>query len=101
MTISQVVFGLKKLIHISKQFDFPDPEALEVEADGEIKRVFEDGSIVWTKDGHRHRGFDLPAFISSDGSKYWYKNGCISRDCGPAVILFTGEQIFYKNGKII
>ena len=38
--------------------------------------------------------------IHNNGTKFWYKNGRIHRDDGPAVESADGTKFWYKNGKI-
>lgn len=50
--------------------------------------------------GQLHRE-DGPAFISSNGTQYWYKNGIRHREDGPGVIFSDGRQYWYLKGEII
>lgn len=61
-------------------------------------------------DGSEHRQFSIgfyhskdggPAFIDSDGTEEWYKNGCRYRDNNPATIEVNGKEYWYKNEKWI
>jgi hypothetical protein len=53
--------------------------------DGTIKvNIFPSGSQFWYKNGQLHRE-DGPAVERSDGSKNWYLNGQLHREDGPAV----------------
>ena len=70
-----------------------------------IKKYFvsEDkfGNIGWYKDAactilHREDG---PAFVTFDGTEYWYQNGLRHREDGPAVKYTTGSEEWYLNGK--
>ena len=70
-----------------------------------IKKYFvsEDkfGNIGWYKDAactilHREDG---PAFVTFDGTEYWYQNGLRHREDGPAVKYTTGSEEWYMNGK--
>ena len=46
-----------------------------------------------------HSFDDEPAYSSSEGSKFWYKNGKRHRDGDkPAIILANGSKIWFKNG---
>lgn len=61
-----------------------------------------DGTLVWMKFGKIHRGGDLPAIITPNGSKYWIKRGLQHRDRDlPAVIIHDNSLfIWMKNGRI-
>lgn len=48
--------------------------------------------------GKLHRKFG-PAFYK-DGSTFWFKNGILHRDNGPAVEYKEGKNIWFKNGRI-
>jgi hypothetical protein len=37
--------------------------------------IYMSGTMVWYKDGKRHRDNDLPAIVWSGGSKEWWVNG--------------------------
>lgn len=36
-----------------------------------------------------------------DGSKFWYRNGKLHREDGPAREYADGSKLWYQNGKII
>jgi hypothetical protein len=36
---------------------------------------------------------------TSDGDKYWYLNGTLHREGGPAIEYINGDQSWYLNGK--
>jgi hypothetical protein len=55
------------------------------------------GNQYWYKNGRIHRD-NGPAKIWSNGDQHWYKNGRIHRDNLPAIILASGEQCWYKDG---
>lgn len=63
-------------------------------------RYDENGSVVWYKNGKKHRE-DGPACIWSDGSKAWYLNGKLHREDGPAVEMANGLNFFYLGGKLL
>ena len=52
----------------------------------------------WYKDGVLHRE-DGPAVEYEDGDKAWYKNGIIHRDDGPALEYLEGIKKWYLNGE--
>jgi hypothetical protein len=56
-----------------------------------------DGTKYWYKDGELHRE-DGPAVEYLNGTKYWYKNNYRHREDGPAVEYSDGEKHWYKNG---
>ena len=55
-----------------------------------------EGTKYWYKNGKIHRD-DGPAVIHPDGTQYWLKNGKYHRDDGPAVIYPNGVQRGYKD----
>jgi hypothetical protein len=63
------------------------------------KHTDSDGTQFWYKDGNLHRE-DGPAIIYPFGSQRWYINGNIHREDGPAYISPNGNQIWYKDGNI-
>ena len=38
--------------------------------------------------------------VSADGSKWWYLNGNLHREGGPAVEYANGDKCWYLNGKL-
>lgn len=65
------------------------------------QRVYADGTVVYTRDGYKHRDDDLPAIELSNGDKEWWVNGKLHRDGDkPAVVHDTGEKKYFKNGKL-
>ena len=60
-------------------------------------KVYDDGSNYWFLNGKLHRE-DGPACELSDGSKSWYLNGKLHREDGPAVEYFSGQRFWYLNG---
>ena len=53
------------------------------------------GDSFWYKDGYVHRD-DGPAAEYANGNKFWFKFGKCHREDGPAVIWNNGE-FWYKN----
>ena len=39
--------------------------------------------------------------VSSDGAKFWYLNGKLHREDGPAVEYSNGDKRWYLNDKLI
>ena len=75
-------------------------ELLTTYRDGSHTEEWTDGTLVWRKNGIRHREGDLPAVIYADGSPEWYENGLTHRDGDkPAYINVDGTLIWYKNGE--
>ncbi len=64
------------------------------------KHTSPDGTQFWYKDGNLHRE-DGPAIISWNEYQEWYKDGNLHREDGPAYINSDGTQIWYINGKDI
>jgi hypothetical protein len=53
------------------------------------------GSQFWYKDGKLHRE-DGPAVIFKNGGKQWYKYSKRHREDGPAVIVYNGDKYWFK-----
>jgi hypothetical protein len=61
-------------------------------------KVYSNGSKYWYLDGKLHRE-DGPAFEGSDGSKCWWLNGKRHREDGPAFEGSGGSKFWYLNDK--
>lgn len=46
-----------------------------------------------------HSVEDMPAFIDYNGIEYWYKDGLLHRDQGPAIV-YGNYKVWYKDGFI-
>ena len=57
------------------------------------------GTKFYYKEGKLHRD-DGPAVIYTDGSEFYYKDGKRHRDDGPAVIWADGSEFYYKDDKL-
>jgi len=55
-------------------------------------------AIYYYKNGQIHRD-DGPAFANSHGDKVWYQNGKKHRDSGPAVDSAAGTKHWYQHDK--
>lgn len=71
----------------------------EPESKGKVKKFYIDGYTYYTIKGKVHRNADLPAIVSEDGYKAWYKNGMLHRIGKPAIIYPSGTEEYFKNGK--
>ena len=60
-------------------------------------KVYADDSKFWYLNGKLHRE-DGPAVEYTDGSKYWHLNGERHREDGPAVEHTDGSKCWYLNG---
>lgn len=56
------------------------------------------GDKFWYKDGNLHRE-DGPAAVYSYGAEIWYKEGEIHREDGPAIKLSNGRTQYRLNSK--
>ena len=56
------------------------------------------GIEIWCSENNIHRE-DGPAYISKYGHS-WYLHGMLHRTNGPAHITSTGNQIWWRNGKL-
>jgi hypothetical protein len=61
-------------------------------------RVYSNGSKYWFLNGKLHRE-DGPAVEHPNGDKYWYLNGKRHREDGPAVEWPNGSKEWYLNDK--
>jgi hypothetical protein len=61
-------------------------------------KVYEDGGKFWFLNGKLHRE-DGPAVEYANGDKFWYINDKRHREDGPAVELANGRKYWYLNGK--
>jgi len=60
---------------------------------------YPDGTKYWFKEGNLHRE-DGPAVEYSNGRKEWYKEGKLHRLDGPAIEYSNGGNSWYKEGKV-
>ena len=56
------------------------------------------GTKWWYFNGQLHRE-DGPAVEWADGTKYWHFNGKIHREDGPAIEWADGDKLWYLNGQ--
>jgi hypothetical protein len=61
-------------------------------------RVDADGDKFWYLNGKIHRE-DGPAVEYSNGTKYWYLNDQRHREDGPAIEYYDGYKFWFLNGK--
>jgi hypothetical protein len=61
-------------------------------------KTYQDGTQYWYLNGELHRE-DGPAIIRPDGTQRWYLNGKCHREDGPAIIRQNGTKEWYINGK--
>ena len=61
-------------------------------------RIYKNGDEFWYRNGKLHRE-DGPAVEWTDGSKFWYRNGKYHREDGPAIEYANGDKFWYRNGK--
>ena len=57
-------------------------------------KVYKNGNKYWYQNGELHRE-DGPAMEYANGDKYWYKEGKYHRIDGPAVELANGDKYWY------
>jgi hypothetical protein len=62
-------------------------------------KVYEDGDRYWFLNGKLHRE-DGPAVESSITGRFWYLNGKRHREDGPALECADGTREWYLNGKL-
>jgi hypothetical protein len=61
--------------------------------------VNRNGSLFWYRDGELHRE-DGPAVIKPDGSQFWKRDGQLHREDGPAEIWADGTRRWYRNNRL-
>jgi hypothetical protein len=59
--------------------------------------VYNNGEKYWFLNGKLHRE-DGPAVEFADGDKAWYLNGQLHREDGPAIEWASGSKSWYLNG---
>ena len=64
------------------------------------KELDEEGNIYYYKNGKLHRE-DGPAIEYEDGDCYWFKDGMLHREDGPAVIYEDGDKWYYINDEML
>ena len=62
--------------------------------------VCDNGDRFWFLNGELHRE-DGPAVEYHNGSKEWYKNSLLHREDGPAIEWANGGKEWYINGKYL
>jgi len=63
------------------------------------KVTVDDGDKFWYLNGNLHRE-DGPAVERADGTKFWYLNGSLHREDGPAVEYADGSKEWYLNDRL-
>jgi len=61
-------------------------------------KVYENGDKFWYLNGKLHRE-DGPAVECANGDKFWYLNGNLHREDGPAIEYTSGSKFWYLNGE--
>ena len=62
--------------------------------------VHTNGTKFWYRDGKLHRE-DGPAAEYADGDKEWYLNGELHREDGPAIEYASGTKHWYLDGEAL
>jgi hypothetical protein len=62
-------------------------------------QVYANGNKYWYLNGNLHRE-DGPAVEGANGTKHWYLNGKLHREDGPAFENSDGNKYWYLNGKL-
>jgi hypothetical protein len=60
-------------------------------------KVYEDGDRFWYLNGELHRE-DGPAVECSNGTRKWYLDGQLHREDGPAIEYADGTRFWYLHG---
>jgi hypothetical protein len=66
--------------------------------DGEVFKTVCEFGTYWFRNGKLHRE-DGPARDNVDGRKEWHRNGKLHREDGPAVEMADGEKEWWLNGE--
>jgi hypothetical protein len=61
-------------------------------------KVYADGTKYWYLNGDLHREGG-PAYENADGTKFWYLNGKYHREDGPALEYPDGTKHWFLNGE--
>lgn len=64
-----------------------------------VKKVVEEAGIYYYLNGYLHRE-DGPAIEYINGNKVWCINGQRHRENGPAIEFINGDKYWYKNGRL-
>jgi len=58
---------------------------------------WKDGSKFWLEDNGKlgRNVLDEPSIIYASGSKFWYRNGRLFRQNGPAVVYANGDTKYH------
>jgi hypothetical protein len=62
-------------------------------------KVYTSGTQYWYLNGKLHRE-DGPAIEYANGNKYWYLNGKLHREDGPAIEWVDGTKSWYLNDEL-
>jgi hypothetical protein len=62
-------------------------------------KVYNNGTKYWYLNGKLHRE-DGPAVEYADGTKHWYLNGNLHREDGPAAEWADGTKLWHQHGKL-
>ena len=63
-------------------------------------KVYEHGDKYWYLNGKLHRE-DGPAIEYASGGKEWFLNGKLHREDGPAIERANGTKYWFLNGKAL
>ena len=61
-------------------------------------KVYPNGTKYWYLNGKLHRE-DGPAYESANGNKFWYLNDKLHREDGPAIEYADGNKFWFLNGE--
>jgi hypothetical protein len=85
---------------VKDSFGFLCPNEKCNSIDGTTKiEILSAGTKYWYKNGELHRE-NGPAIEYLDGTKFWCINGLRHRKDGPAAEFVNGRKEWYKNGKL-
>jgi len=65
-----------------------------------VVKEWANGDKYWYLDGKLHRE-DGPAVEYADGTKWWYLDGKRHREDGPAIERANGPKSWWLNGKLV
>ena len=95
--LDNYIYCIRLLITCKQFYDNEILKKLIIEHFSEIK-INKYGSKYWYLNGKLHRE-DGPAVEYSDRDKEWYLNGKRHREDGPAIEYSDGDKSWYLNGK--
>ena len=58
-----------------------------------MQKLLDEGMVIWDI-----MKFSLSGYFKKGRNEYWYKEGLLHRDDGPAIVFSDGSRYWYVNG---